>query len=227
MQTLENTLAALDFKAPNFTQEQLDRMNKDAVEFEREQAAQKTKSRIQHAGIPHEFADAKISRADVANWTLNPGYGLLLQGLPGRGKTYEGAAALHAMASCGTIRFTTFKQLIDECKKTFNGVESEYDVISRCKNCGCLMVDDMGSEYVTQYSLPIIFEIIDSRGASSKPTIITTNYTGDELMKRLTLNGDSTRAKAIISRMSRYERVVVEGVDRRRECRTPQNSSAA
>lgn len=217
MQTLASMLEHSIFQRPDFTPDEIKRMNREAAEFEQEELRKMIQTRISNANIPRGYINAKADDKDVLAWLQNPEYGLLLQGLPGRGKTYQAVGALMEMAKETTIRFTTFKQIIDECKASFdNATESELSVISRCKNCGCLLIDDMGSERVTEWSLPIIFEIIDGRCANEKPTIITTNYTGEEIMSRLTLNGDQTRAKAIISRMYRYKSILIEGNDRRR-----------
>ena len=48
------------------------------------------------------------------------------------------------------------------------------------------------------------------------PTIITTNYSGRELINKFVVDEkDLVTAKAIISRMSEYSKLRIEGPDRR------------
>lgn len=213
---MENMKDLLLSKLPEFTEEERERMNREVAEWEQEQERKRIAKRIHAADIPMLFSHAQINDSVVESWVNLPTCGLLLQGLTGRGKTYLACAALIALAERMTVKFTNFKRIMDECKATFESTESELDTLSRFKNCGCLVIDDFGTGQVTEYTLPIIFEIIDYRSAERKPTIITTNCTGIELMKWLTLDGDTSRAKAIISRLTEYTQHTVEGEDRRR-----------
>ena len=115
-----------------------------------------------------------------------------------------------------TARFTTFDDLLRECKATFQGIETEQSVISRYANTGMLCIDDMGKERVTEWSLPILFGIINKRSMNCKPTIVTTQCNGRQLVERMTVNGDSETARAIVSRFFEYTRIAIEGKDWRR-----------
>lgn len=115
-----------------------------------------------------------------------------------------------------TARFTTFDDLLRECKATFQNWDTEESVIARYANTGMLCIDDMGKERPTEWSLPIIFAIINKRSMAMKPTIITTQYTGNQILERLTVAGDKETARAIISRMMEYTRIEVTGKDWRR-----------
>lgn len=207
-----------DFKVPDFTPEQWAEVNEMARQWEAEQERRKVESRIAKSGIPSGYLAASVTNPGVAAWVGKQTKGLLLQGGVGRGKTYNACGALIESIKNGkTGRFTTFDDLLRECRATYQNRDTEEAVISRHANTGVLVIDDMGKERVTEWSLPIVFAIINKRGMADKPTIITTQYDGRQLIERLTVNGDSETARAIISRLMEYTRVTIEGRDWRRD----------
>ena len=108
------------------------------------------------------------------------------------------------------------------CDDLFNGIKAEFgkkeqgELLSRACNISLLILDDVGKERLTEWSQPILFQIINNRSNDLLPTIITTNYSGKELVRKFVVDeNDSVTAKAIISRMSEYSKVRIEGPDRR------------
>lgn len=218
MQTLKTSLTTSGFKKPDMTPEEWAENDAMVAELEAEQARADMQTRINRAGIPRTYRAAEISSADVKEWSNNPTKGLLLQGEVGRGKTHNACAALlEAIKNGMTAKFTTFDDLIRECKASFQGMETEKAIIGRYANTGMLCIDDMGKERVTEWSLPILFAIINKRSMEGRPTIITTNYTGRQLIERMTINGDDETARAIVSRLCEYRVVKIEGRDWRRD----------
>lgn len=216
MQKLADTLPT--FRKPDFTPEQWAENDRRVSEWEAEQEAKKRAERFLRSGIPRLFGAASVSLCDerVAAYASGDlGNGLLLQGTFGAGKTYAACAVLNHLIDSKSVRFVLMDDLLRECKATFNGYETEEAVVNRYANTGVLCIDDLGKERLTEWSLPILFSIINRRYECGKPTIITTNYRGTELLESMTVNGDSTTAKAIISRMSTFNRIVLESDDRR------------
>ena len=62
------------------------------------------------------------------------------------------------------------------------------------------MIDDLGKERATEWSVTILYRIINDRYEAMLPTIITTNYNSDVLTEKLTVKGDRETADAIVSR---------------------------
>lgn len=216
MQKVSDMLAS--FNLPNLTPEEWEANDREVDEWKAAQAERERDSRIKRSGIPELFRSADLSHCDErvqAYASGDLGNGLLLQGDFGSGKTYAACAVLLSEVDAMTVRFVLMDDLLRECKASFNGYESEDAVIGRYANAGILCIDDLGKERLTEWSLPILFTIINRRYERSKPTIITTNYRGIDLLNSMTVNGDATTAKAIISRMSTYERVFLEEKDRR------------
>lgn len=65
-----------------------------------------------------------------------------------------------------------------------------------------LIIDDIGSEQPTEWGVSKIFAIINARYEGYMPTIITTNYSGPELVQRMTPeSGDSRNAEKTLDRL--------------------------
>lgn len=214
MQTLRNILGGSTFRKPEMTPEQWAENDAKVKEFMAAENASRRAARLAASGIPARYADAVLGYSrEVQSWASEPTTGLLIQGSTGQGKTHQACAALAELAGRMTVRFTTFDDLIRACKATFENRETEEAVIARYANVGALCIDDMGKERLTEWSLPIVFAVINKRYMDDRPTIITTQYDGRTLLGRMAANGDAETGRAIISRMTSYTRVVLEGKD--------------
>ena len=72
-----------------------------------------------------------------------------------------------------------------------------------------LIVDDLGKEQCTEWSVSPLYSILNDRYEDMKPTIITTNYNAAELVRALPpKGGDGTNARAIISRLREVSTVI-------------------
>ena len=132
MQKLTSILNDSIFKKPNMTEEEWAENDRNVYEWEKECNDISIKARINNSGIPDAFINAKLGYSiEIAEFAGNPNVGLLIQGKTGRGKTYQACAVLLSAASIMTVRFTTFDDLIRECKATFNNYDTEQQVISR------------------------------------------------------------------------------------------------
>lgn len=217
MATLANMLTS--FRIPEKTPEEWEEWDRvlEAEELKKIQS-EYSKRWMTESHVPKEFIDASEMMPEVEEWVLsNPTNGLLLQGLSGRGKTYQACAALRLMLWNGRrVLFTTFTDIKHSAKDCFQGLQRESDAIAQYTTPYCLLIDDVGKEQMTAWSLPIFFEIVKKRGERMKPTIITTNDTGRQLLGKLTVDGDRATADAILSRFSAYKIIKMDGEDRRK-----------
>lgn len=131
--------------------------------------------------------------------------GLFISGPPGTGKTHLAAAISNRLLSQGKPAICmTMIDLLGRIKHTFNESESdEWEVLRIYKTVPLLVIDDMGKEPPTEWAVSTVYNIINARYEAYLPTIITTNYTAEDLIKRMTpaATGDSTTAKAAIDRL--------------------------
>lgn len=132
--------------------------------------------------------------------------GLVFAGPPGTGKTHLAASVANQLMSSGVpVVFTTMIDLLGKIKATFDAerqTANEADIMRSYKTVDLLIIDDMGKEQPTNWALAKMYEIINARYENYKPVIITTNYSADELTRRLTpKDGDDTTAAACIDRI--------------------------
>ena len=70
------------------------------------------------------------------------------------------------------------------------------------KRVDLLIIDDLGKEQCSDWSMSTLYSILNDRYEDMKPTIVTTNYNADSLANALTPKGfDNTKIVAIISRL--------------------------
>lgn len=132
------------------------------------------------------------------------GAGLYIEGSNGTGKTHLAAAiALQLIEQGIPVVCKTSSDLLGDIKRAFdNGEVSEYDVLRAYKDVDLLIIDDLGKEQCTDWSMSTLYSILNDRYEDMKPTIITTNYGDADLVRALTPKGyDDTKIKAIISRL--------------------------
>ena len=116
--------------------------------------------------------------------------GLFISGPPGTGKTHLAAAISNRLLSQG--KPVICMTMIDE-----------WEVLRIYKTVPLLVIDDMGKEPPTEWAVSTVYNIINARYEAYLPTIITTNYTADDLINRMTprATGDSVTARAAVDRL--------------------------
>lgn len=180
-----------------------------------EQAAD-LRRRIERAGVPPKFMSATTERDDVVRLALE-GKGLYIQGPVGVGKTHLAMAIAIEAARCGTtVRATSSQRIMAAIRSTFGGEGSEGDVFDSLVRPAILVIDDLGKDAPTEWVVSMLYRVIEERYLTVKPVVVTSNYSKRDLVARLTVDGDSTSAEAIASRLSEMTvRVKLDGGDRR------------
>jgi DNA replication protein DnaC len=110
--------------------------------------------------------------------------GILLYGGVGIGKTYATACICNELMENGktTLVMNLGLYLI---KIRREWAEAENDVLNYVKTCDLLVIDDLGSENVSEFTKEKIFNLIDTRYRANRPMLITTNLTPVEIEKTL------------------------------------------
>lgn len=131
---------------------------------------------------------------------------LFVTGSYGTGKTHLACAIANKLIlkQIPVICMTMIK-LLDVIKSSFDAnddMKEEY-ILKTYREVPLLIIDDLGSEQITEWSMSKIFSIINSRYEAYMPTIITTNYGTDELIERLTplKNSDNKNATKTLDRL--------------------------
>lgn len=149
------------------------------------------------------------------------GKGLYLEGTCGTGKTHLAVAIALKLISKGVpVICKTSIDILGDIKRCYerNSEVTEEEVLGAYKSVDLLIIDDLGKEQTTEWSVPVLYSILNERYEALLPTIITTNYNTSALAEKLSAKGDTETAAAIISRfVESYKRVTMAWADYRRK----------
>ena len=147
----------------------------------------------------------EIAKSYVDNWQENKdkGEGLYFEGTCGTGKTHLAVAIAMKLINQGVpVICKTSIDLLASIKQSYerDSTVNEEDVIEAYNTVDLLVIDDLGKERATEWSVPILYRIINDRYENMLPTVITTNYNTDDLIDKLNASNDNEKAEANISR---------------------------
>ena len=127
---------------------------------------------------------------------------IYLYGTFGSGKTYILSALLNKLAEKNIKSIIIHvPELMRSIKESFNDL-SYKDKMEALMNVEILLLDDIGAEYLTEWSRDEILEpILNYRMENNLATFFTSNYSIDELEKHFSLGGNSLRARRILDRI--------------------------
>ena len=135
---------------------------------------------------------AIIKKNAVALYNFANGFGadtsdsFLMLGATGLGKTHLSSAVAKKVIERGydvVYRTAQSAMMIFERQRFgdgFRGDGTERELF----DADLLIIDDLGTEVTTQYTIACLYELINSRLNDDRPTIISTNLTKDELRER-------------------------------------------
>jgi DNA replication protein DnaC len=191
---------------------------REAAERKAEHDAKRAKL-LQNAGVGLRYVNAHTTNcAELSDKIQDEKCNLFITGNVGSGKTYLACATLGELVFKTTVKFTYFNTLVNDLMRYHD--ETAGSLMSACKKCGVLVIDDMGKENMSDFVVSQIFELVNERYANMKPTIVTSNFTVAELEKRLASRGNVDTAKAIVSRLTDNCHILKLQHEDRRKTRT-------
>ena len=66
--------------------------------------------------------------------------------------------------------------------------------LDQYSNCDLLIIDDLGTEFITQYSMSVVYMLLNNRILAQRPTIVSSNLDGEVLKQYY--------SESIVSRLS-------------------------
>ena len=120
---------------------------------------------------------------------------LFFNGATGLGKTY--------LSSCiaGEVMQKGYKVIYDSAQNIIDAFESykfgKADApadLDGYSDCDLLIIDDLGTEFITQYSISVVYTLLNNRINAHKPTVVSSNIDGETL--------SSYYPQSIVSRLS-------------------------
>ena len=109
--------------------------------------------------------------------------GLMLMGGYGTGKTHLAVAILRETAEAGIPgMFVVVPDLLGKMRASFDRKDGKADeLVTTAKNARLLVMDDLGAENPRPWVVELVYVLINHRYEHMLPTVITTNYSGNEL----------------------------------------------
>ena len=126
-----------------------------------------------------------ICRQYARNFGAESG-NLIFCGDTGLGKTFLSACIAKEVAIKGfSVAYESAVHLFANMERAkFENDESAREKVQRYADCDLLIVDDLGTEIVGQFTLTALYTLINDRILSKKATIISTNLTNDSIARR-------------------------------------------
>ena len=192
---------------------------------------QKLEQRLAAAAIPARYESAEFSNFSLEGdqqcferalievkywaelWPTIEHNSLLLLGPVGTGKTHLAVAALKALIRKGIAGvFYDYAGLLNEIRSTYDpeSSASERDVLGPVEEIDVLVLDDLGAMRPSTWVLDTMMYLVRFRYNRGKATILTTNFSQEELEARI--------GTPAVSRLHELcHKIVLEGPDYRRK----------
>lgn len=113
---------------------------------------------------------------------------LALFGGTGLGKTHLSSAVARRVIENGNdVYYISASNLFADFEEKRFGSSSSYEStgeIDQYFTCDLLIIDDLGSEMINQFTVSCLYNVINSRLNHKKPTMISSNLTQDEFRRK-------------------------------------------
>lgn len=121
----------------------------------------------------------------AGNFSMNSG-NLLFVGATGLGKTYLSVCIAKAVAEKGyRVAYESAPHLFNKLEKArFSQNEEAKAEVERILGSDLLVLDDLGTEMMSQFVTASMYSLINDRILERKPTVISTNFTFEDLSRR-------------------------------------------
>jgi len=105
----------------------------------------------------------------------------LLREPTGNGKTHLAAAAAnHLLAQGRAVLFVTAPELLATIQDGFDSGQAE-NLVSLCQRVPWLVVDDLGTERLTEWAAEVLFRIFNARHVARAHTLVASSVRPEDL----------------------------------------------
>lgn len=160
--------------------------------------------------------NVRFLREFAANFVPGKSDSFLFLGATGLGKTHLSTAVAQEIIKTGAyVVYESALTLFGEYEeqrfhRSSYDMDEDSEGTERFTECDLLIIDDLGCEVSSQFTVSCLYRIINTRMLKHRSTIISTNLTQDELRKRY--------SDRVASRLfGEYKPLVFRGSDVRRQ----------
>lgn len=171
--------------------------------------------------LPERFHTAKVSELPLSRmqpimaWLNEPGDGLLLYGPTGTGKTWAAAGITRMLIEADRrVLWRSAAEFFRALRGSYECNRSEGAILKKYATAPFLILDDLGAGSSSDFERRTVMELVDRRMNRLLPTVVTTNWTLEQIAERLD--------DRLASRLSGFTRLEFVGPDRRSGPRAPQ-----
>lgn len=116
---------------------------------------------------------------------------LLFLGGTGLGKTHLSTAIAKTVIEAGfdvvyETAINLFSDYESERFERTRRAEDEVSLTDRYRTCDLLIMDDLGAELTNQFTVSVLYNLLNTRMGLGRSTVISTNLSAEELRKRYT-----------------------------------------
>lgn len=112
---------------------------------------------------------------------------ILMSGETGLGKTHLSLAIANEVIKKGYgVVYASAPPIISKLEKEYFSSDKDGSLFSMLADCDLLIIDDLGTEFYSQFAVSQFYNLFNSRMLSNKPIIINTNLTITELKEKYT-----------------------------------------
>lgn len=152
----------------------------------------------------------------LLNLIKTRGDGLFVQGPVGSGKTHLAAAILRAVLEAGgSAKFLRASDMYAKVRATYGAkndiavdYETEISLMASYVSTALLILDDLAAGSLSDHERRIALEVIDRRMNDGRSTIITSNWSREEIGAKMD--------ERIASRLLAFQAVALTGADHRK-----------
>ena len=137
--------------------------------------------------LPRMKAIFDIAKKYAEDFEAEKSGSILMMGGTGLGKTHLSSAMGGLIIEKGNDVYyaNAVDMLADFEKEKFGNLRSSESAdTEKYFSCDLLIIDDLGTELVSQFSTSCLYNLINSRLIRKKSTIINTNFTKEEMRKK-------------------------------------------
>lgn len=107
---------------------------------------------------------------------------LLFMGTAGLGKTHLALAIADAVLDGGhDVLYTSSAALMTRLGREQFDRDADEEWLTGCKEADLLILDDLGTEFLSAVTISALYELINTRMLTHRPTIYTTNITDQQV----------------------------------------------